>query len=70
MLGQEAQANWLLRVDLVVTADRRFFDLLVQSREQIRKWVPHARVADLGLVKPADAANTLIAVQKAIAEAQ
>ncbi|MEW5740442.1 MAG: hypothetical protein AB1938_16050 [Myxococcota bacterium] len=62
------QANWLLRVDLVLTADKRFLDLLLQAREQLRSWVPNINVARLGLVKPA--ADTLTAVQQAIAEAR
>jgi hypothetical protein len=60
-------ANWLLRVDLVLTADKRFREFLLGARQQFCAWSPAAAAAKVGLVERR--VDTLAAVQRAVAEA-
>lgn len=62
------QANWLLRVDVVVTADKGLAHLLVEAREQLRRWVPQVVLARVALLVPTG--NTPSDLQGAFAAAR
>lgn len=64
------QTSWLLRTDFVLTSDKRFFDLLLQARDQVRRWAPSSSFAQIGLVGRSGGTDILTGVKTAIAEAR